>query len=79
MSELFNEGLMLMAMGMGTVFVFLTVLVIATAFMSRVAQALPAEPESEFSIPSNNDDQSEVVAVAAAAFATHYRNQGKSN
>lgn len=74
MNELFVQGLELMLVGMGTVFVFLTLLVLATAAMSRLVQRFegrhPADAPAVASAPA---DESEEVAAIAAALTLHRR------
>ena len=74
MNELFVQGLELMLVGMGTVFVFLTLLVLATAAMSRLVQRFegrhPADASAVASAPA---DESEEAAAIAAALTLHRR------
>ncbi len=68
-ADLFAQGLELMLVGMGTVFVFLTLLVAATATMSRLVQRFErGEPAS-----SPSGDESEEVAAITAAITMHRR------
>lgn len=69
-SQLLMEGLGLMTFGMGFVFVFLTLLVIATALMSRmVMRFVPVSAKVEriqhLTVRASADD--EIVAVMGAA------------
>ncbi len=78
MSELIMSGLNLMVMGMGTVFIFLAVLVLGTTVMSQIIIRLPSTSEGETNATasrntSNNEDLTEVAAVAAAVRLVHHR------
>ena len=69
-SQLLMEGLGLMVFGMGFVYVFLTLLVIATALMSRTVMrftpvANQAERAKRLTVPASADE--EIVAVMGAA------------
>ena len=68
-ADLFAQGLELMLVGMGTVFVFLTLLVVATAAMSRLVQRF----ERRHPVASASGDESEEVAAIAAAITMHRR------
>lgn len=71
--ELVLDGTRLAAVGMGTVFLFLTLLVWATATMSRlVVQWLPPPPAAP---PAAGADQRHLVAVIAAAIHAHRSRQ----
>ncbi|WP_320825312.1 OadG family protein [Reinekea sp.] len=77
MSELMWDGLDLMVMGMGTVFVFLALLVLATMLMSQILLRMPEANELDSSQiaakRANNNDLTEVAAVAAAVSLMHKR------
>ncbi|MEJ2042202.1 MAG: OadG family protein [Reinekea sp.] len=78
MSELIMAGINLMVMGMSTVVVFLAVLVIGTRIMSQIIMRLPStiEAETKASVPrkaGNNEDMTEIAAVAAAVRLVHDR------
>jgi len=77
MSELMSDSLDLMVMGMGTVFVFLALLVLATMAMSQLILRMPGTNEHESSQAAakraNNNDLSEIAAVAAAVSLVHKR------
>ncbi|MCH8140560.1 MAG: OadG family protein [Proteobacteria bacterium] len=68
-SDLLVEGVQLMAVGMGAVFVFLTLLVLATAFMSRLV--LRFQPVAAAGEEGEVGD--EEVAAITAAIAEHRR------
>ena len=70
-SDLIGQGLELMLAGMGTVFLFLTLLVLATALMSRVVLRL--QPIAARSGASPRRDEAEEVAAIAAAIELHRR------
>ncbi|AFJ01410.1 Oxaloacetate decarboxylase gamma chain [Methylophaga frappieri] len=81
-NDLISEGLNLMLLGMGFVFVFLTLLVVATALMSRVItfyekrvgllpeEGIPA-PTAVLGNPVNNtttkDKDANLISVLSAA------------
>ncbi|MDB9894582.1 OadG family protein [Reinekea forsetii] len=75
MSELMRDSLDLMVMGMGTVFVFLALLVLATIAMSQIIMRMPGTNELESAQTAakrtNNNDLTEVAAVAAAVSMVH--------
>lgn len=78
-SSLLQEGLSLVAFGMGFVFVFLTLLVFATALMSRLVMSFAPAPVEQEKPPRHTPDtdesaerNDEVVAVISAAIK-HYR------
>ncbi|MFT4674806.1 MAG: oxaloacetate decarboxylase gamma subunit [Reinekea sp.] len=75
MSELMRDSLDLMVMGMGTVFVFLALLVLATTAMSQIIMRMPGTNELESAQTAakrtNNNDLTEVAAVAAAVSMVH--------
>jgi sodium pump decarboxylase gamma subunit len=64
-----------MVMGMGTVFVFLALLVLATTAMSQIIMRMPGTNELESAQTAakrtNNNDLTEVAAVAAAVSMVH--------
>jgi sodium pump decarboxylase gamma subunit len=66
-----------MVMGMGTVFVFLALLVLATMLMSQILLRMPEANELDSSQiaakRANNNDLTEVAAVAAAVSLMHKR------
>ena len=65
MNPLIMQGIQLMAVGMGTVFSFLTLLIFATAFMSRCIACLT--PTSMAPREANEGlDQGHVAAITAA-------------
>ena len=59
-----DQGVTLMLVGMGTVFLFLTILVAATALMSRAVLALQ---------PVSTEVTDEELAAITAAVAQHRR------
>lgn len=61
--DLLSQGLELMLAGMGVVFAFLTVLVAATALMSRVVM--------RFQPASTSPEKEEEIAAISAAIARH--------
>ena len=75
MSELMRDSLDLKVMGMGTVFVFLALLVLATTAMSQIIRRMPGTNELENAQTAakrtNNNDLTEVAAVAAAVSKVH--------
>ncbi|WP_227368991.1 OadG family protein [Halomonas sp. M20] len=73
-TSLMQEGLSLVAFGMGFVFVFLTLLVFATALMSRLVMSFVPAPvgqeKSSRSTPEGGkgaDNHDEMIAVISAA------------
>lgn len=75
MDNLLSEGLSLMVLGMGFVFVFLTLLVIATAGMSRlvtrygpapVVEPVKPRPAAAPSVTADTKND-ELIAVMSAA------------
>nr|WP_298414863.1 OadG family transporter subunit [uncultured Halomonas sp.] len=77
-ASLMQEGLSLVAFGMGFVFVFLTLLVFATALMSRLVMSFAPTPVGQETSRSTSDgdkgpdNHDEVIAVISAA-VKHYR------
>lgn len=71
MSDLMAQGVNLTVLGVGTVFLFLTILVGATALMSRLVAIL--EPEPPAPVPETGEDAG-VLAAAVVAVDT-YRKQ----
>ncbi|MEQ8861242.1 MAG: OadG family protein [Pseudomonadales bacterium] len=69
-SDLLTQGLELMVVGMGTVFAFLTLLVFATATMSRLIQRWQGADDD---MPAPGADRAAEVAAIAAAIALHRR------
>ena len=73
--SLLGQGLELAAFGMGTVFVFLTLLILVTALMSHLAQAVSPLPSAlrEKLVKASPTDlaEQELVAVIAAAISQH--------
>ncbi|WP_163834809.1 OadG family protein [Spartinivicinus ruber] len=73
MSELLNEGLNLMLFGMGFVFVFLTLLIFATALMSRLIskfgeeEVIPVSQAAPSSTVADKQQDEQLVAVISAA------------
>ena len=72
---LLQQGFELMLFGMGTVFVFLTLLVIATAIMSRLVQKFFPEleletPATAAAAPSGATDP-KLIAIIKAAIDQH--------
>jgi oxaloacetate decarboxylase gamma subunit len=68
-AALLRQGLDLMLVGMGSVFAFLTLLVLATAMMSRLVLRLqdsPADTGVRALPPDRERDCNEVAAIAAA-------------
>ncbi len=65
-TELLADGVQLMIAGMGAVFVFLTLLVLATALMSRVV--LRFQP-----VAAGGEVSEDEVAAITAAIAEHRR------
>jgi oxaloacetate decarboxylase gamma subunit len=63
-ADLLGQGLELMLVGMAVVFVFLTVLVGATALMSRVVMRFQPPP----SLPPVGEEE---IAAISAAIARH--------
>ncbi len=70
-SDLLWQGLELMFVGMGTVFVFLTLLVLATAGMSRLI--LRWQRDDVGAPTAGSGDPDAEVAAIAAAIALHRR------
>nr|WP_299244044.1 OadG family transporter subunit [uncultured Halomonas sp.] len=74
-ASLMQEGLSLVAFGMGFVFVFLTLLVFATALMSRLVMTfVPVKQDEPFRSPPDGGksankslENDEVIAVIGAA------------
>lgn len=74
MSALLASGLQLMLVGMGTVFVFLTLLVFATAAMSRLILRYFPEPLEPVPAPTSGAaQQAQDVAAISAALVMHRR------
>lgn len=71
MSDLMAQGVDLAALGMGTVFLFLTILVGATALMSRLVAIF--EPEPQVPVQATGEDAGVLAAAAVAVDA--YRKQ----
>ena len=63
---LLQQGATLMLVGMGTVFTFLTLLVVATALMSRLIMKYAPPPAM-----TSEPDHQELVAVMVAAIRAH--------
>ncbi len=78
MTELLEEGVVLMAIGMGTVFLLLTLLVFVVRAMSRISRALaPATGLAAPDTPSpRSDTDEEIVSVVSAAIRMHRRRRG---
>lgn len=74
MSDLFLEGLQLMALGMGTVFGFLVILIFGTMAMSSlVGRFTQPEVPATATRRQGGAQAEQVAAVAAAARAAHNR------
>ncbi len=72
MSDLFLEGLQLMALGMGTVFGFLVILIFGTMTMSGlVGRFTPPEVPATATRRQGGAQAEQIAAVAAAARAAH--------
>ena len=73
MSDLLNNGLELAAFGMGTVFVFLTLLVMATAAMSRIILSLDLATADQGPAGQRSPDQDRRLVAAITAAVQRYR------
>ena len=76
MSELIQQGLILMALGMGTVFGFLVLLILCTSLMTYVVRRY-SQPEVVAQVGAGrgnkNAQMEQIAVVAAAARAAHQR------
>lgn len=77
MSDLMQQGWVLLSLGMGTVFTFLIVLTFVTTAMTfivrRIPQAATPVVSTNASQRSNAVQMEKIAAVAAAAKAIHNR------
>lgn len=81
-TSLIDQGLDLMLYGMGTVFVFLTILVFATALMSRIVNALSKgeldQTELEPLLSNGSVDAPSAQVLEAIKLAIKVHRQGPS-
>ncbi len=80
MSVLWSDSIELMLLGMGSVFTFLALLVVGVTIMSAVINRLspPASTAAKKKAPQMANIDSEIAAVAAAAWASSHHSASPS-